>query len=270
MNRSEQPWKVKVRVTDKRTPADWSSQQLLAELRSALDGHTAQTDTESARLDYGRAQRTGAPEIIYAANKSPDQVAELAGRLLERNGSVLVSRASDDAINAIAQVHGSHILDQPAGADMIRIRLQDYEPESSYGHVAVFTAGTSDVPRAEEVRLVAEEMGTSTRIWSDIGVAGLHRLIQPFREAIDWNTSVIVVVAGMDGALPSVISGLSPVPVIGLPVSVGYGYGGGGEGALMAMLQTCAPGLTVVNIDNSVGAGIAAARIARQSISDQV
>lgn len=254
-------------MTDKRFPPDWNSDELLAELRSAIDGHDSPAESQTARLDYRRAERTGAPEIIYAENKSPDRVAELSGQLLERNGSVLVSRASDDAIRAIAEAHGNHILDQPHGADMVRIRLKDYDIGHVSGNVAIFTAGTSDVPRADEVRLVAEEMGTTARIWADIGVAGLHRLISPFREAIDWNASVIVVVAGMDGALPSVISGLSPVPVIGLPVSVGYGYGGGGEGALMAMLQTCAPGLTVVNIDNSVGAGIAAARIARQTHS---
>ena len=256
-------------MTSRRSPADWDSQELLSELRAAIDGEAGNGDGESARLDYRRAERTGAPEIIFAENKTPDRVVELAGRLLERNGSVLISRASGDAIRAITEIYGNQILDQPVGADMVRIQHQDFHPAPSYGNVAVFTAGTSDVPRAEEVRLVVEEMGATSRIWADIGVAGLHRLIQPFREAIDWNASVIVVVAGMDGALPSVISGLSPVPVIGLPVSVGYGYGGGGEGALMAMLQTCAPGLTVVNIDNSVGAGIAAARIARQTVMEQ-
>jgi pyridinium-3,5-biscarboxylic acid mononucleotide synthase len=253
-------------MTDQPMPDDRDSDHLLAELRAAIEGRLSNPNPGDARLDYQRASRTGAPEIIYAEHKSAEQVVDYAGRLLERNGSVLVSRASAEALASIQAVFGDLYLEHPQRAGMVRIRKPEFEPVSLAGNVAIFTAGTSDVPRAEEVRLVIEEMGATSRLWADMGVAGIHRLIQPFREAIEWPAAAIVVVAGMDGALPSVIAGLAPIPVIGLPVSVGYGYGGQGEGALMAMLQTCAPGLTVVNIDNSVGAGIAAARIARQSV----
>jgi NCAIR mutase (PurE)-related protein len=133
------------------------------------------------------------------------------------------------------------------------------------GRVAVISAGASDRPIAREASIMAEEMGCDVRHVDDVGVAGLHRLVRPLRELMTWNPHAIVVAAGMDGALPSVIAGLVPVPVIGLPVSVGYGYGGDGTGALMSMLQSCAPGLAVVNIDNGIGAGSMAALIANRS-----
>ncbi|MEX2425445.1 MAG: nickel pincer cofactor biosynthesis protein LarB, partial [Thermomicrobiaceae bacterium] len=216
-------------------------------------------------LDYRRQSRTGTPEIILAEHKSDAQVIDLVHKMLDRNGTVLVSRASRSLLDAIANDFRESVVEHPEGSSMVRVATTDRPARVVQARIAVFTAGTSDLPRAQEVRLVAEEMGVQVQIWADVGVAGLHRIINPFRQAIDWGVSTIVVVAGMDGALPSVVAGLSSVPVIGLPVSVGYGFGGGGEAALMAMLQTCAPGLTVVNIDNSVGAGIAAARIALQS-----
>ena len=128
----------------------------------------------------------------------------------------------------------------------------------------MISAGTSDIPVAEEAALMAEEMGCEVTCIYDVGVAGLHRLVAPLRELITRGTDAIIVAAGMDGALPSVVAGLVAVPVIGLPTSIGYGLGGKGVAALLAMLQTCAPGLTVVNIDNGVGAGITAAMIANR------
>ena len=252
-------------MTSSDNPRGYSADELLAALRQALDDGESEPDGEFARLDYARAGRTGAPEIILAENKSPAQVIDLVRRMIDRNGSVLLSRVPDSTASEIRRQFGDHEIEQPDGAAMLRVSQQASGRGETSGNVAIFTAGTSDLPRAHEVRMVIDEMGASGRIWADMGVAGLHRLIRPFREAIEWNASAFVVVAGMDGALPSVIGGLSPVPVIGLPVSVGYGFGGQGEAALMTMLQTCAPGLTVVNIDNSVGAGIAAARIALQS-----
>ena len=128
----------------------------------------------------------------------------------------------------------------------------------------MISAGTSDIPVAEEAALMAEEMGCEVTCIYDVGVAGLHRLVAPLRELITRGTDAIIVAAGMDGALPSVVAGLVAVPVIGLPTSIGYGLGGKGVAALLAMLQTCAPGLAVVNIDNGVGAGITAAMIANR------
>jgi pyridinium-3,5-biscarboxylic acid mononucleotide synthase len=244
----------------------FTSSELLSEIRQALDADISDSASGDTQLDFQRKARIGTPEIIFAENKSTEQLLRITRSMIDRTGSVLLSRVSDDAFRELHTAFDSFAIEHPAGSSMVRIANDATRHRGLAGNVAIFTAGTSDLPRAEEVRLVATEMGVNARIWADIGVAGLHRMVRPFREAIDWGTSVFVVVAGMDGALPSVIAGLSPVPVIGLPVSVGYGYGGQGEGALMAMLQTCAPGLTVVNIDNSVGAGISAARIARQTV----
>lgn len=242
----------------------YSGDDLLEELKKALTGEGSARDSDIAHLDYGRAGRLGTPEIILAEHKSDDQVLELTGRMLERSRRVLISRVADSALERIQIDFRASVIEHPAGSRMVRVSHPDADPPVCRGRVGVFTGGTSDLPRAEEVRLVAEEMGCRVDIWPDVGVAGIHRVIQPFREAIDSGARALVVVAGMDGALPSVIAGLSPVPVIGLPTSIGYGYGGGGEAALLSMLQSCAPGLTVVNIDNSVGAGVAAARIATQ------
>jgi pyridinium-3,5-biscarboxylic acid mononucleotide synthase len=244
----------------------YSSDDLVAHLRRALETSAPGSEGDYARLDYGRAARTGAPEIILAENKPVDQVVNLISRMLERVERVLVSRVSPELSDRIGQEFAQYHVEQPDRANVVRVSTPTSETPGCGGRVAIFTAGTSDVPRAHEARLVAEEMGCEVHIWADVGVAGLHRLIQPFREAIDNDSGAIIVVAGMDGALPSVIAGLSPVPVIGLPSSIGYGFGGSGEAALMSMLQTCAPGLTVVNIDNSVGAGIAAARIANLAV----
>jgi NCAIR mutase (PurE)-related protein len=144
------------------------------------------------------------------------------------------------------------------------IYAPDYEPRSTGGQVAVISAGTSDIPVAEEAALIASEMGCQVTCIYDVGVAGLHRLFGPLGELLSRGVDAIIVVAGMDGALPSVVAGLVPVPVIGLPTSIGYGMGGKGVAALLSMLQTCAPGLSVVNIDNGVGAGITAALIANR------
>jgi pyridinium-3,5-biscarboxylic acid mononucleotide synthase len=247
-------------------PMRYTSDELLSEIRHALDSDINDGDSGDTQLDFRRKARIGTPEIIFAENKTTEQLLRITSAMIERTGSVLLSRVSDEALSELHASFRSCEIEHPAGSSMVRIANDDSQRRKHSGNVAIFTAGTSDLPRADEVRLVVNEMSVDARIWADIGVAGLHRMVRPFREAIDWGASVFVVVAGMDGALPSVIAGLSPVPVIGLPVSVGYGYGGNGEGALMAMLQTCAPGLTVVNIDNSVGAGISAARIARQSV----
>ncbi|MFN3336117.1 MAG: nickel pincer cofactor biosynthesis protein LarB [Thermomicrobium sp.] len=138
-------------------------------------------------------------------------------------------------------------------------------PTPSGGRVGILTAGASDRPAAEEAQLVAEELGCTVRVVHDVGVAGLHRLVPALEELIvAWDADVLIVAAGMDGVLPSVVAGLVDVPVIGLPTPIGYGFGGGGVAALQSMLQTCAPGLVVVNIDNGVGAAAAAAKIANR------
>jgi NCAIR mutase (PurE)-related protein len=149
-------------------------------------------------------------------------------------------------------------------ARAVVINMPDFVASHTGGHVGVISAGTSDIPVAAEAALVAKEMGCRVTCIYDVGVAGLHRLIEPLRNLLSNDVDVIIVAAGMDGALPSVVAGIVPVPVIGLPTSIGYGFGGNGIAALLSMLQTCAPGLSVVNIDNGVGAGITAALIANR------
>jgi NCAIR mutase (PurE)-related protein len=145
------------------------------------------------------------------------------------------------------------------------LRTDTWVPPRPGGRVGLVTAGTSDVPVAEEAVAVAREMGCLVSTAYDVGVAGLHRLFGPLRAMLEDGLDAVVVAAGMDGALPSVVAGLVDAPVIGLPVSVGYGLGGRGEAALLSMLQTCAPGLVVVNVDNGVGAGATAGLIARRA-----
>jgi NCAIR mutase (PurE)-related protein len=147
---------------------------------------------------------------------------------------------------------------------MVVLKRPSFAPPPSGGRVAVLTAGTSDVPYAEEAEVIATEMGCEVFSAYDVGVAGIHRLAEPLQAIRKRRADVVVVAAGMDGALPSVVSGLVDVPVIGLPTPIGYGLGGGGVAALLTMLQTCSPGLTVVNIGNGIGAGATAALIANR------
>jgi pyridinium-3,5-biscarboxylic acid mononucleotide synthase len=149
-------------------------------------------------------------------------------------------------------------------ARMVVIRGPGHRRLESGGRVGIVTAGTSDLPAAEEAQVIAREMGCETDLAADVGVAGLHRLVSPLARLHEWGADALIVAAGMDGALPSVVAGLVDIPVIGLPTSRGYGMGGQGEAALLSMLQTCVPGMTVVNIDNGIGAGASAARIANR------
>jgi NCAIR mutase (PurE)-related protein len=150
-------------------------------------------------------------------------------------------------------------------ADCIVLREPGNEPHPTGGVIGILSAGTADIPVAEQARIIAEEMGCKVVKAYDVGIAGVHRLLEPLQEMIEAEAAAIIVAAGMEGALPSVVAGLVPTPVIGLPTSTGYGIGGGGVAALMAMLQSCCPGLVCVNIDNGVGAGATAALIANNT-----
>jgi NCAIR mutase (PurE)-related protein len=189
--------------------------------------------------------------------------------LLERQpaGRVLISRVSPEVVDLLrSTLEPEHatILAAPSGSTVLVTRENAALPTDTGGVVALLTAGASDAPAADEAAWVAREMGCRVVRADDVGVAGLHRLEAPLRLLREHGADVVIVAAGMDGALPSVVSGLVDVPVIGLPTSVGYGLGGGGIAALLSMLQTCAPGLVVVNIDNGVGAGATAALIANR------
>ncbi|MDQ2786008.1 MAG: nickel pincer cofactor biosynthesis protein LarB, partial [Chloroflexota bacterium] len=240
---------------------------LRAALRLEAAEEPAINETYPVRLDTGREARLGVPEVIYAPGKSPNNLVEAVRGLLASRGRVIVSRV-DDAHTALLRARFPDALVQIGdGMRTARVTTEAYDEPFAGGQVGIVTAGTSDLPAADEARVMAEAMGCVVRLVADVGVAGLHRLFPPLISLLEWGADALIVAAGMDGALPSVIAGLVPLPVIGLPTMIGYGAGGQGEAALLAMLQTCAPGLTVVNIDNGIGAGIAAARIANQSVA---
>jgi len=219
-----------------------------------------------AHLDPERQGRTGRPEVIYAAGKTAAQVVAIAARLLAGRGEVLASRVNAEQHAALVAAFpaSDYAIERHGDYPTVRLRRADFVPASPVGHVGILTAGTSDLPVADEARMMVEAMGCRATLIADVGVAGLHRLFAPLRTLLDDGAGALIVAAGMDGALASVVAGLATVPTIGLPTSVGYGAGGGGVAALLSMLQTCAPGLTVVNIDNGIGAGASAAMIARQ------
>ncbi len=217
-----------------------------------------------ARIDLHRDLRSGIPEIIYGLSKTPLEVIDIVSAILQKKPLVVVSRVSDAHINALQKTLPKHqyAIMLNGKANTVVIMKHQYSIPKSGGRVGILAAGTSDIPVAEETRVVVEAMGCEVMSSIDVGVAGLHRLFPQLKKMIEWNMDVLVVVAGMEGALPSVATGLVDVPVIGVPTSTGYGHGGKGEGALMTMLQSCALGMVVVNIDNGVGAGAVAALIA--------
>ncbi|HKV51546.1 MAG TPA: nickel pincer cofactor biosynthesis protein LarB [Gemmatimonadaceae bacterium] len=209
-----------------------------------------------ATVDHHRALRQGFPEVIFAAGKTTAQVVAIAERIAERGEGVLATRLSVD-------MHAPLVEQFPTIEINALGRTAFLAPNtpapSGRGTVLVITAGTSDLPVAEEASVTARALGNAVERLTDVGVAGLHRLLSQSRVLED--AAVIIVVAGMDGALPSVVGGLVPVPVIAVPTSVGYGASFGGVAALLSMLNSCASGVTVVNIDNGFGAAFAASRI---------
>jgi hypothetical protein len=218
-----------------------------------------------ARLDLGRYLRRGIPEVVLAAGKTPRDAARLAVAMATRQGQGLISRMSDaqrSALREAADVAGMAVEEHSASARVLR---PGFVAEATGGKVGILTAGTSDVPAADEARMVVEACGVEARLEADLGVAGLHRFVAPLAAMLEWGADVLIVAAGMDGVLPGLVAGLTDVPVIGLPVSTGYGRGGAGEAALDTMLQSCSTGLVVVNIDNGVGAGAAAALVASRA-----
>jgi hypothetical protein len=212
-----------------------------------------------AKIDHHRRLRTGLPEVIYAAGKTSAQVGEIFFRMAAMGGDVLATRADEAAFAAVkalvpeAQYH-------PV-ARIVALR-QTSGAESGGGSLAVLCAGTSDLPVAEEAAVTAETMGAEVRRIYDVGVAGLHRLLA-HREVLR-EVDVVIVCAGMEGALPSVVGGMVGAPVIAVPTSVGYGASFGGVAALLGMLNSCSPNVTVVNIDNGFGAAYVAATILRR------
>ncbi|OLD01219.1 hypothetical protein AUG19_05175 [archaeon 13_1_20CM_2_54_9] len=218
-----------------------------------------------AKLDVGREVRKGVPEVILAEGKEPDDVARIVGKVVVHTGRAIVSRASQKHLRAVKLRSGSGLeVEYDPRSRMIVVRSKSYRTNRGGGRVGILTAGTSDIPVAEEARIIAEEMGCKTKSFNDVGVAGLHRLFEPLKDLLRWDADVILVVAGREGALPTVVAGIVDVPVVGVPTSRSYGFGDKGLAALAAMLQSCSLGMSVVNIDGGVGAGAVAAMIANR------
>ncbi len=214
-----------------------------------------------ARVDHHRELRTGYPEAIFCLGKTPQQVKAIARDILEHGGVVLGTRATAAHYQAVAQVAmDARYFEEP---QLLIVDRRQERP--SIGNIVVASAGTADIRVAEEAAVCAEVMGDKVTRLFDVGVAGIHRLLAVRDELGDAN--VIVAVAGMEGALPSLIAGLVKVPVIAVPTSIGYGAHFGGVAPLLTMLNSCAPGIGVVNIDNGYGAAALASRINRAAVS---
>ena len=237
-----------------------SNGQLLPQDAFTRIQELASQDLGFAVVDHHRSLRKGFPEVVFGEGKTPEQCATIAATIFERTGAVIVTRAQSKHYAAIRKVMPKAIYNQVAKTIYVAPNIA---PAERYGPVVIVCAGTADIPVAEEAAITSEVMGCSVqRIW-DVGVAGLHRLMA--RIDVLCNATVIVAVAGMDGALPGVVAGLVRAPVIGVPTSIGYGVSFNGLAALMTMLNSCAPGLSVVNIDGGHLAGYQAAIIASQN-----
>ena len=222
---------------------------------------------ELAKLDIFRKVRTGIVEVIYAENKTPEVTLEIVYSFLKKNKFAIVSRYKDELIPLISKKFKNsdlYTIDINELANILIIKEKIYRFERKGGIIGIITAGSSDIPVAEEAKVIAESMGCEVITSYDLGIAGIHRLFSPLSEMIKRGIHVIIVCAGMEGTLPGVVAALVDIPVIGVPISSGYGLGEKGIGALTTMLQSCSPGLLVVNIDNGFGAGASAALIANK------
>jgi NCAIR mutase (PurE)-related protein len=244
------------RLLDEVADGTATVEQAIAALGDApLSGYT---DLGFARLDHHRGIRTGDPEVVYAAGKTPDQLVALLTALQEAPGDrpAIATRMTDAATDAVRSAFPDATID-PVARCVALGPLPD-----PVGDVVIVSAGTSDEPVAAEAAFVGRAFGAGVRRVRDVGVAGLHRLLA--ERASIAEADCVVVVAGMEGALPSVVGGLVGCPIVAVPTSVGYGASFQGLAALLAMLNSCAPGVTVVNIDNGFGAGVFASRVVRR------
>ena len=224
----------------------------LSEAEAQLQGFE---DLGHSRVDLEREERNGTPEVIYGGGKTPAQIIDIMVSMEARGQNILATRIAPEVAVEIIQTYPAAIYHELARL----VELRTFEPVQTTEKIAIVCAGTSDLPVAEEARLTAEFYGNTTERVYDAGVAGLHRLLASL-ETIR-SCRVVVVVAGMEGALPSVVGGLVKAPIIAVPTSVGYGANFGGLSALLTMLNSCASGVSVVNIDNGFGAGFLASRV---------
>lgn len=218
-----------------------------------------------ANIDSHRELRKGIPEVILAEGKATEDLTEIALKMLTANGRAIISRYSQQQLDAIKKTVPHDVsLKTFDKARIILIKTKTFTISNTGGKIGIITAGTSDIPVADEAKIIAEEMGCQVFTAYDLGVAGIHRLLTPLKEMITKDVDVLVVIAGREGALASVVAGMVDVPVIAVPTSNSYGFGEKGLSTLMAMLQSCSLGLAVVNIDSGLAAGAIATLIANR------
>jgi len=219
-----------------------------------------------AKIDTNREFRKGIPEIILAEGKTTSDIIEISKTMLSKTGRVIISRCGKEQIATITEAfQKDHNLAINEKARLVIMKNRDFVEKKTGGKIGILTAGTSDIPVAEEARVIAEEMGCDVLTSYDVGVAGLHRILQPVKDMILNDVDTIIVIAGREGALASVVSGMVDVPIIAVPTSNSFGFGEKGVATLMAMLQSCSLGLAVVNIDGGVAAGAMATLIANRA-----
>ena len=224
-------------------------------------------EDQVAQLDINRANRKFIPEVVLATHKKPRDLLLILNKILQKKGYVLVSKIRPSLVTKLVYYFGKigYLVDHGRNSTSILIyKEESFLPPIREGKVGIICAGTSDIGIAEEARLATRVMGCSSYSSYDVGIAGFHRLIGPLKDMTSKNVDAIVAIAGMEGALPAVVTSLVKVPVIGVPTSFGYGFGSNGVGPLASMLQTCSFGLAVVNIDNGIGGGIFASMIANK------
>lgn len=232
--------------------------------REKIAGLNIRQVGECARLDVLRMHRTGVPEVVLAQNKTPEDIAKILMELAKANNQALATKVKKEDVSAVKKVlPAGFALSYNEKARTILVRNRKFHI-SREGSVGILAAGTADIPIAEEASVTLDVMGCSVLRGYDVGIAGIHRLFGPLEEMMNKKADAIIVVAGMEGCLPGIVAGLVSVPVIGVPTSVGYGVGSKGVSALLTMLNSCSPGLVVVNIDNGFGAGVVAGLIARR------
>ncbi|MHA2007279.1 MAG: nickel pincer cofactor biosynthesis protein LarB [Promethearchaeota archaeon] len=222
---------------------------------------------ELAKLDLFRKARTGIPEVVFAQNKQPQMVLEISKSFLQNKKFSIISRFTEEQKNLLYETYGNaedFTIEINEMGKIIVLKDKTFSFPRKEGIVGIITAGSSDIPIAAEAKVIAEAMGCKVITSYDVGIAGLHRIFAPLSNMVKEGVHVIIVCAGMEGTLPGVVAALVDVPVIGVPISSGYGMGEKGKGALITMLQSCSPGLLVVNIDNGFGAGASAASIANK------
>jgi len=242
-----------------------SGKVTVSKARKLLSLYSIEKIENIAKLDTGRKARRGIPEVVFGENKNFGEIKKIIQRVLKKTGMVLVSRLNKKDYQNVLALTKKMKIKTKVGRNSTSILIYKIEIKKTGGKVGILTAGTSDVGIAEEARLICEAMNCTCICSYDVGIAGFHRVFPILKEFIKNEVDAVIVAAGMEGALATIVSSSIDVPVIGIPTSVGYGYGEKGIAALASMLQSCSLGLSVVNIDNGIGAGAIAANIANRA-----